>query len=69
MALSIKSPEVEELAKMTGESKTEAVRRALAEHRERLSLQQGSRERGNDSCGSSKKRYSRKPRRVNSAAA
>lgn len=52
MALSIKSPEVEKLvealAEMTGESKTEAVRRALAERRERLSLQRGRRERGSD---------------------
>jgi antitoxin VapB len=52
MALSIKSSEVEDLvetlARMTGESKTEAVRRALAERRERLSLQQGRRERGSD---------------------
>ena len=52
MALSIKSLEVEELvealAKMTGESKTEAVRQALAERRERLSLQHGRRERGSD---------------------
>ncbi len=52
MALNIKSPEVEDLvealARMTGESKTEAVRRALAERRERLSLQQGRRERGGD---------------------
>jgi antitoxin VapB len=51
MALNIKSPEVEDLveslARMTGESKTEAVRRALAERRERLSLQQG-RKRGSD---------------------
>lgn len=52
MALSIKSREVEELvealAAMTGESKTEAVRRALAERRERLSLQRTGRERGSD---------------------
>jgi antitoxin VapB len=52
MALNIKSPEVEELveavAAMTGESKTEAVRRALAERRERLSLQNARRERGAD---------------------
>jgi antitoxin VapB len=52
MALSIKSPEVEdlveELARMTGESKTEAVRRALVERRERLRLQRGGRERGSD---------------------
>lgn len=52
MALSIKSPEVERLvaalAEMTGESKTEAVRRALVERRERLSLQHIRRERGSD---------------------
>jgi antitoxin VapB len=52
MALSIKSPEVEELvtalAAMTGETKTEAVRRALVERRERLSLQRAHRERGSD---------------------
>ena len=52
MALSIKSPEVEKLvealAAMTGESKTEAVRRALTERRERLSLQQAHHERGSD---------------------
>ena len=52
MALSIKSPEVEglveALARMTGESKTETVRRALTERRERLSLQEGRRERGSD---------------------
>lgn len=51
MALNIKSSEVEDLvealARMTGESKTEAVRRALAERSERLSLQQGRRTRGN----------------------
>lgn len=43
MALNIKNPEVErlasEVAKATGESKTEAVRRALVERQERLSLQ------------------------------
>lgn len=52
MALNIKSSEVEDLvealSRMTGESKTEAVRRALAERRERLSLQQGHRDRGAD---------------------
>ena len=52
MALTIKSPEVEELvtqlAAMTGESKTEAVRRALVERRERLSLQSSRGERGSD---------------------
>ena len=52
MALNIKSPEVEKLvatvAAMTGESKTEAVRRALEERRERLSLQRSHGERGSD---------------------
>lgn len=52
MALSIKSPEVERLvealAEMTGESKTEAVLRAVAERRERLSLQRTHREHGSD---------------------
>jgi antitoxin VapB len=52
MALSIKSPEVERLAEsvaaMTGESKTEAIRRSLIERRERLSLQRVGRERGSD---------------------
>ena len=52
MALNIKSPEVEQLAAdvaaMAGESKTEAIRRALAERRERLSLQHAGRERGRD---------------------
>ena len=40
MALNLKNPEVErlaaEIAQMTGESKTEAVRRALEERRQRL---------------------------------
>jgi antitoxin VapB len=40
MALNIKNAEVErlaaEVARMTGESKTEAIRRALAERRQRL---------------------------------
>jgi len=40
MALNIKNPEVEslaaELAEATGESKTEAIRRALVERKERL---------------------------------
>jgi antitoxin VapB len=40
MALNIKNDEVErlatEVARMTGESKTEAIRRALAERRRRL---------------------------------
>ncbi|HEX4495345.1 MAG TPA: type II toxin-antitoxin system VapB family antitoxin [Thermoanaerobaculia bacterium] len=52
MALSIKSPEVEKLvaalASMTGESKTEAIRRSLIERRERLSLQQARHARGSD---------------------
>ncbi len=52
MALSIKSAEVERLAEsvaaMTGESKTEAIRRSLLERRERLSLQRVGRERGSD---------------------
>jgi len=52
MALSIKSPEVEELvaavAALAGESKTEAVRRALLERRERLTLHHAHRERGGD---------------------
>ncbi len=52
MALSIKSPEVEKLVDaltaMTGESKTEAIRRALVERRERLSLQHVRHERGSD---------------------
>jgi len=41
MALNIKNEEVEQLAaevaRITGESKTEAIRRALAERRQRLS--------------------------------
>lgn len=40
MALNIKNPEVErlaaELARLTGETKTETIRRALAERRARL---------------------------------
>ena len=43
MALNIKNPEVErlvdEVAKIAGETKTEAVRRALEERRERLAFQ------------------------------
>jgi antitoxin VapB len=43
MALNIKNPEVErlvdEVARATGESKTEAVRKALEERRERLAFQ------------------------------
>lgn len=42
MAINIKNPEVvrlvEEISRMTGESKTEAVRRALQERRARLAL-------------------------------
>ncbi len=42
MALNIKNPQVEDLvaevAQLTGESKTEAIRRALEERRERLSF-------------------------------
>jgi antitoxin VapB len=45
MALNIKNPEVDrlasELATLTGESKTEVVRRALRERRERLTLDAG----------------------------
>jgi len=44
MALNIKNQDVEELldevVMMTGESKTEAVRRALLERRQRLALRQ-----------------------------
>jgi antitoxin VapB len=49
MALNIKDPETErqaaEVAAMTGESKTGAVRTALRERKERLALQHGDRER------------------------
>lgn len=42
MALNIKNPDVEklldDLVQVTGESKTEAVRKALAERQERLAL-------------------------------
>lgn len=42
MALNLKNPEVEglaaEVARLTGETKTEAIRRALWERRERLRL-------------------------------
>lgn len=45
MALNIKNPHVEalvdEIATMTGESKTEAVRRALEERRGRLEMTHG----------------------------
>ncbi|MGH9023766.1 MAG: type II toxin-antitoxin system VapB family antitoxin [Acidimicrobiia bacterium] len=46
MALNIKNPEVEKLAadvaRMTGETKTEAIRRALLERHQRLALRIGS---------------------------
>lgn len=45
MALNLKNPEVErladEVARLAGETKTEAVRRALAERRQRLIYRQG----------------------------
>ncbi len=50
MPLNIKNHEVEalvaEVAAMTGESKTEAVRRALSERRDRLAFQVGGQGRG-----------------------
>ena len=50
MPLSIKNPEVErlaaEVAELAGETKTEAVRRALEERRRRLSFRITSRDRG-----------------------
>ena len=50
VAINIKSREVErlvsEVAELTGESKTEAVRKALAERKERLKLQVASENRG-----------------------
>jgi len=49
MALNLKNPEVErlaeELSRMTGESKTEAIRRALLERRERLAYRVARRDR------------------------
>ncbi len=49
MPLSIKNEEVErlvdEVVRLTGESKTEAVRRALRERRERLVLREASQDR------------------------
>lgn len=52
MALNIKNPEVERLAEMvasmTGESKTEAIRRSLAERRDRIALQHPNPKRGRD---------------------
>ena len=50
MTMNIKNPEVEqlveELVELTGESKTEAVRRALLERKERLSCRVTPRRRG-----------------------
>ncbi len=50
MALNLKNPEVEQLAAevagMTGETKTEAVRRALEERRTRLAFQVAERRSG-----------------------
>lgn len=50
MALNLKNPEVErlaeEVARLTGETKTEAVRRALAERRHRLTYRLGARDAG-----------------------
>jgi antitoxin VapB len=44
MALNLKNPEVErlaeEVARLTGETKTEAIRKALAERRQRLAYRQ-----------------------------
>lgn len=49
MSLNIKNRDVErlvdEIARLTGESKTEAVRRALAERRDRLSYRLGATDR------------------------
>lgn len=49
MAMNLKDPEVErlaaEIAAMTGESKTRAVRKALQERRQRLSFQIAPRDR------------------------
>ena len=49
MALNIKDPETErlaaEVAKMTGESKTKAIRSSLAERKERLSYRISGRDR------------------------
>ena len=50
MSLNIKNHEVEalvdEVARLAGESKTEAVRKALAERRDRLVFRDGGRRRG-----------------------
>jgi antitoxin VapB len=52
MALNIKNSQVEELAaeiaEITGESKTEAIRRALEERRQRLSFQVAHESRGDE---------------------
>ncbi len=52
MALNIKNPDVEQLAAevaaMTGETKTEAIRNALKERRERLSYRMVRRDRKTD---------------------
>ena len=52
MALNIKNPQVEKLAKeiagITGETKTEAIKRALEERRDRLSFQIAPRDRHAD---------------------
>lgn len=49
MALNIKNPEVErlaaEIAELTGESKTEAIRRALEERRGRIRLRRSPKDR------------------------
>jgi len=55
MALNIKNAAVEELAdevaRMAGESKTEAIRRALAERRQRLALELPQRDRRAELAG------------------
>jgi len=52
MALNIKNPQVEDLAaevaEITGETKTEAIRRALEERRRRLSFQVVQENRGDE---------------------
>lgn len=52
MALNIKNPQVEDLAaevaEITGETKTEAIRRALEERRHRLSFQVVQENRGDE---------------------
>ena len=55
MALNIKNPQVEKLAKeiarITGETKTEAIKKALEERKERLSFQIAPRDRRADLLG------------------